>query len=203
MGALASGFWRACRAFAMSRLWRSSARLNRRAMLAAAPTAQGTPSSALTPRSVPDDSDLALADITLASAKDQLFFECTAADVIDLKAVGLATADVAALTILVAAHRTIGFWWVPAAFMVMGGVCFFLVLWQRDWEFGPRLNEFREKYAGLSRTEILEGMLSDVEDNRKHNDPFLESKADWFLRGYFALALGFSGLVAVGFRVLV
>jgi hypothetical protein len=143
-----------------------------------------------------DDSDLALAEVTLARAKEVLGLELGSADIIDLKSVGLATADVAALTILVAAHGGLGYWWVPAMVMGCSGFCFFLVLRQRVWLFGPDFTKFRDEHAGLSRLEITEGMLADVLACGKNNEPFLKFKARWFRYGYRLLALS---LIALAF----
>lgn len=91
------------------------------------------------------ESDLALAEITLASASDVLKIELDSADVVDLKSVGLATADVAVLTILIAAHKSVAQWWLPAGLMGASGVCFFTVLRSRYWEWGPDFKAFRRK----------------------------------------------------------
>jgi hypothetical protein len=140
-------------------------------------------------------SDLALAEITTASARSTLDIELGAADTIDIKAVGLATADVAALTIVVTVHEQVPVWWGPAGLLSFAGVCFFFVLRQRYWEYAPDPERFREDHYGGTRTEILDAMLADLVKYRKHNDPLLKFKARWFQWGYWALAGGLAFLL--------
>jgi ABC-type Fe3+-siderophore transport system permease subunit len=82
--------------------------------------------------------EAALAEITLTLAQDIFRIELETADTIDLKAVGLATADVAALTILLSFHGSVSHWWAASVLLAVAGVCLFLVMWQRHWELGYR-----------------------------------------------------------------
>jgi hypothetical protein len=81
-------------------------------------------------------------------------------------------------------------WWVPATFLTLSSLCFFLVLSQREWELGTDPQDVWARNRHRSRLEILEFALASTEGNRNHNEPFLESKADWFFRGYWTLAIG-------------
>lgn len=88
--------------------------------------------------------DLALAEMALRFSQEALRNELSTADTIDLKAVGLATADVAALTIVVSFHRSVSDWWASAVLLGVAALCFFLVMWQRPLQtgnarIGPRL----------------------------------------------------------------
>jgi hypothetical protein len=144
-----------------------------------------------------DDSDLALAEITLVQAEALFRADLAVADLIDLKAVGLATADVAALTILVTFHNgRVAHWWAAAAFMAISGVCFFLVLRQREWELGIDPKDFWNKNANRSSVQILEDALASVNKNLEINGPFVDYKSRWFLRGYRLLAVGLGTLLA-------
>jgi hypothetical protein len=136
------------------------------------------------------DSDLALVETTLRLAEDAYRAELATADTIDLKASGLLAADVAALTVVVTFHESLAsWWWVPMIFLVLSGICFFLVLWQRTWKVGTDTTDFWSRNRHKSRLEILESALASTEGNRNDNAPFLESKADWFFRGYWVLAV--------------
>lgn len=149
-----------------------------------------------------DDSDLALAETTLRAAEDLFQAELDTADTIDLKAVGLLAADVAALAVVVTFHRSLAsWWWLAAILLAVSCVCFFFVLWQRNWELGIDPTEFWQRNRHRSRLEILEDALAVIERNREHNEPFLESKADWFSYGYWSLFLGLASLVGTLFHV--
>jgi hypothetical protein len=81
------------------------------------------------------DSDLALAETTLRLAEDLFRAELATADTIDGKAASLLAADVAALTIVVTFHHSLAsWWWIAAIFLALSSLCFFVVLWQRDWD---------------------------------------------------------------------
>lgn len=138
----------------------------------------------------PSADEVALAEITLSLAQDIFSVELETADTIDLKAVGLATADVAALTILLSFHGSVSHWWAASVLLAAAGVCFFLVMWQRHWELGVEPYDFWLENAGRTRLAMLESALASTERNRRHNDRFLLSKAFWFLWGYRALAAG-------------
>jgi hypothetical protein len=155
-----------------------------------------------TPRASDEASELALEEITLKRAEAVLEIELAAADVIDLKSVGLLTADVAALTILVAAHGQIDWWWAPAALMTISGVCFFLVLRTREWLLAPEFPEFRDEHVGKSRIEITHAMLEVVLECRETDYPFLEDKGKWFKRGYSTLALALVTLLIAALAML-
>jgi hypothetical protein len=137
------------------------------------------------------DSDLALAETTLRLAEDLFKAELATADTIDGKAASLLAADVAALTIVVTFHDSLAsWWWVAAIFLALSSLCFFVVLWQREWELGTDPTDFWDRYRHHSRLDVLEFALASTERNRNYNGPFLEAKADWFLRGYWTLAIG-------------
>jgi hypothetical protein len=138
---------------------------------------------------------LALPEITLALASDTYRNELTAADTIDLKAVGLATADVAALTILISFHKSVSEWWISAALLAASGFCLFLVLRQRFWELGIEPKDFWDENEGKPREAILESAIAGIERNRTTNEPFLLSKALWFRWGYRSLAAGLATLL--------
>jgi hypothetical protein len=137
------------------------------------------------------DTDLALAETTLGLADDLFKAELAAADTIDFKAAGLLAADVAALTIVVTFHDSLAsWWWIPAIFLAFSSICFFLVLWAREWELGTEPRAFWNRHRHSSRLDILQSALANMERNRSHNEPFLKSKASWFFRGYWTLAIG-------------
>jgi hypothetical protein len=144
------------------------------------------------------ESNLALAEISLRRAEEVLKIELECADVIDLKSVGLATADVAALTILIAAHKSVLYWWAPATLMAMSGVCFFIVLRSRQWEWAGEFEPFRRLNYLRTRLEITEAMLADVIASREQNYPHLVAKAKYFRRGYWLLATGLLTLFVIG-----
>jgi hypothetical protein len=143
-----------------------------------------------------DEDDLALAETTLSLAEALYREELSAADTIDVKAVGLATADVAALTILVTFHKSVAQWWLTAVLLVAAGVCFFLVLRRRIWELGTEPRPFWDENSGKTRLVILESALASTERNRKHNEPFVRAKGFWFLYGYLTLGIGLVALLA-------
>jgi hypothetical protein len=142
-----------------------------------------------------DDRDIALAEITLALAESLYGEELSAADTIDLKAVGLGTADVAALTILVTFHRDVSQWWAAAILLVISGVCFFTVLRRRFWWLGTEPRKFWDENTDRPRLVVLESALASTEENMTHNEPFLRFKARWFFMGYVTLALGIAVLL--------
>jgi hypothetical protein len=141
-------------------------------------------------------SRVAIAEVLLERAGTELDLDLGAADTIDLKAVGLATAAVAALTILVTFHRDLPAWWLHSTFIGISAVCFFLVLWQRDWQYAPEIERFREDNYGRPRVEILEEMLGALVEYRQRNKPYLLFKAWCFQLGYFTLAIGVVTLLA-------
>jgi hypothetical protein len=142
------------------------------------------------------DSDLALAETTLRLAEDLFKAELATADTIDGKAASLLAADVAALTIVVTFHDSLAsWWWIAAIFLALSSLCFFLVLWQQDWELGTDPRPFWDRNRHNSRLAILESALANTERNRNYNSPFLESKATWFFRGYWTLAVGIAALL--------
>lgn len=143
-----------------------------------------------------DDSRLALAEITLARLDAMLEIELEVGDAIDVKAVGLATADVAALTIIVVFHDSVPVWWLSSILMGAAGVFLFLVLRQRQWRYAPDLTKFWVENVGKPRVEIVEGMLASLSESREHNVPFLVFKAKWFRWGYLTLAAGLVALLA-------
>lgn len=141
--------------------------------------------------------ELALAQTTLALAEDIFRAELLSADTIDLKSVGLATADVAALTILVTFHASVWKWaWGPSAVLLsLSALSFFVVLRQRRWRLGVDPKKYWEANTGRGRLEGVESAIATTEKNRRHNEPYLESKGDWFLRGYVLLAAGLIVLI--------
>ena len=109
----------------------------------------------------------------------------------DFKAAGLLAADVASLAVVVTFHADLAsWWWVPATFLTLSSLCFFLVLSQREWELGTDPQDFWARNRHRSRLENLEFALASTEGNRKQNKPSLESQAHWFFRGYWTLAIG-------------
>lgn len=147
-----------------------------------------------TPRDL--DSDLALAEVTLARADSLLSIDLGAADTIDIKAVGLATAGIAALTIIIVFHRSVPIWWAPTALMTASGVFFFLTLRQQKWVYAPDIPAFRTKHSGKSRVQLLEAMRDEVLEAYEKNGPLVDDKARWFQWGYRCLAAGLIVLLA-------
>jgi hypothetical protein len=78
-------------------------------------------------------SDQALADLLLADVYSQLEFQLSSADALDLKAVTLLTGDIAAISILILVHKTVGpLWWISAALMGIAGALFLAAIRTRD-----------------------------------------------------------------------
>jgi len=140
------------------------------------------------------ESDRVLAEVTLSLAQDLFRTELELADAIDLKASGLAAADVASLAIVLTFHKSVSVWLFPAGLLAAAGICFFLVLRQRLWELGTEPRKFWNENVGAEPVTILESALASTERNRSFNEPYLVSKAFWFLWGYRILALGIIAL---------
>jgi hypothetical protein len=138
----------------------------------------------------PDDEDLARAEIALALAGDLFKAELGTADTIDLKAVGLAAVDIAALALVVTFHKSVSAWPLSALALAVAGTCLFRVLLQRHWELGTEPALFWEENEGGSRLSMLESALASTERNRLYNQPFLVFKGFWFRWGYRFLAAG-------------
>lgn len=144
-------------------------------------------------------SELALAEIGLSLAGDLFRAELASADTVDLKAVGLAAADVPALALVVTFHGSVTWWWLSTAFLVSSGICFFLVVRQRRWVLGTEPKDFWNENFGKTRQVMLESALASTERNRERIEPFLESKGVWFRWGYRLLALGLLALLITTF----
>jgi hypothetical protein len=124
-----------------------------------------------------DESDLVLAKVAVEHAAAQLDAQMGDSDTLDLKALGLLTVDVAAITILVATHESLNrFWWIAAALLGVGA--FFFLAAQRLTEFdrGPDILEFRSENTGASPVRITETMLSDLLLACDRNEPVLRQK---------------------------
>jgi hypothetical protein len=143
------------------------------------------------------NSDTTLSELLLARADLMLDNQFGNSDVLDLKAVGLLTADVAAVTILAVVPAAVGkLWWVPALLMIGAGAYFLRVVRTRDWDVGPDLDAFREEQYRRSPLQMTDEMLADVVLAMTNNLPLVDGKARMFRNGYRLLAA--SLLVAVG-----
>lgn len=143
-----------------------------------------------------DASEIALGEAVLARAESSMRIELGVADTVDLKAVGLATADVAALTISVLFHKDLPAWWISVTIMALAGVCFFFVLRQREWFYEPNLDLFWAEHVGQPPAQIPEAMLAAIVEARGKNRHHIENKATWFRWGYWCLSAGLLALLA-------
>jgi hypothetical protein len=140
--------------------------------------------------------------VALERSSAILEIELNSADVLDFKAIGLGAADLASVGVLVAAHRSIPFWWASTGLLILSSLFFTVVLRPRRWEFGPDFNEFRELHYGKSRLEITEAMLSEVLHALDTNSPFLKAKGRHFKRGFAILLVALLILAASGIRAI-
>jgi hypothetical protein len=133
----------------------------------------------------------------LADVYSQLEFQLSSADALDLKAVTLLTGDIAAISILILVHKTVGpLWWISAALMGIAGALFLAAIRTRDWDIGADFDEFRLRWAGASPLAMTEGSFVDLAFGLEKNQPIIVARARQLRYAYRILALSLT--LAVG-----
>lgn len=134
------------------------------------------------------ESDRVVAELLLARVDAFHALAGTSADVIDAKATGLLTADIAAGTILVAAHGNVGrAWIVPALGLAVAAATFLRVIRTRTWDYGPDLEAFRRESNGAAAVDAILKMTSDMQASWALNETTVRDKGTLFHHGYRVL----------------
>jgi hypothetical protein len=163
-------------AFVLWRLWR---RDRRRAAMFAAPTDEERA-----------ESDDAVAEALLSFLRSWQVILLNNNYILDQKAVGLLTGDVAAFTIVLAAHKSLGqFWLLPAAIMLLAAFFFYRVIMAREYDLGPGLDEFRTNNDGTPALDVKLAMAADLQVSVQSIADIVDEKLSQFRWGYRVLTL--------------
>lgn len=129
-----------------------------------------------------------MAEVLLRRAEALVEVSLGDSDILDMKAVTLLTADIAALSLLIPFHHPHSHvWWIAAALMVVAGLFFYQAIQTREYKVAQKLPTFRERNWGASPREIYEAMFVELQDVRTDTDNQVITKHDQFQRGYIAL----------------
>lgn len=88
-------------------------------------------------------------DLSVAQAQARLDNQFRNVDALDLKALGVLAADVAALGVVIATHGGLNrLWWLPAIGLAVAGALLLVCVWPRALDEGPSLREFFIAFGG-------------------------------------------------------
>src|SRR4051794_26542760 len=121
----------------------------------------------------------AMAEVLLRRSEALIEVSLGDSDILDMKAVTLLTADIAALSILIPFHRRHSdVWWVAAVLMVVAGAFFYRAIQTRTYKLGQQLPAFRDAQWGKASREIYEAMVVEIETARGVIDGQVRDKHD-------------------------
>ncbi len=139
-----------------------------------------------------------LAQLLVDRATWEIGVQLGDSDTLDLKALGLLAVDVAAFAATVAVHDSLNrFWWAAGVLFAIAGVVLYIVVWPRQFDFGPDVGEFYETMRNESLGESYREMLTQlIKAIRRNNTVVLPSKMRWFIWGFRLLLTAGGAAVA-------
>jgi hypothetical protein len=132
---------------------------------------------------------LSRADANLQSSLDDV-------EVLDLKAVHLAVADIAVFAVVVGFHNG-WLWLIPAGPLAVAAVFLLLAFRPRSWDIGPDPEEFFREERKKSPSRINMSMVGQIMWAADANLAALRRKSTYLTVGYISLGVGLASTFVV------
>jgi hypothetical protein len=119
---------------------------------------------------------------------------------LDLKALGLLGADVAAAGVLAAVHDAVNrFWWLDASGLAVAGLLLLAAVWPRRLDAGPSLPAFYETFGGGPALDVARQMLAELLETIETNEHVIRAhKPEMLIElGLVLIVLSLAGAVPV------
>lgn len=126
--------------------------------------------------------------------QNQLGFELEASDLIDNKALGMVTANLAILIFMAQAKLNVTWWGVTFAIMpyIASVILSLYIIWPREYRGASVSLENHPEYLTISASDLIRQLLADTEEAIKVNEGFNKARMNCFIS-----AMAVSGLATI------
>jgi len=132
--------------------------------------------------------------LVIERAEARIAFQSQDIDSHDVKVLAFLAVDLAGAGVFVGVRDSLQpWWWVPLIGLAVSATFFASTLWPRQFDSGPNLRQFYEKWGGSTLVDVHRQMMGELLDAIDKNKRILPSKERAFNIGAGALAFTIIG----------